>query len=221
MPDTDGVLAAIDACLYDSLSPDAMRWAPDEPDPTPEDGLVLWGQYVNGDSVYRTTMPPYRFHTVPGDPPSLQGATPSVTIVDEATVGWPIIRDRGDASSDYIVSDGVQEWVMPPVPQRQDGVRMYWGTAPANGEQPQWRPLDSEIVSDVTFVRDESNEWAERLLSMPRTVSVTLTADTSSFRRGFLDALCVAYSLRWGRQDRMHALKSEYNRRRRRRNRRG
>lgn len=29
MPDTDGVLAAIDACLEDSLSDDAMRWAPD------------------------------------------------------------------------------------------------------------------------------------------------------------------------------------------------
>lgn len=31
MPNPDGVLAAIDACLTDSLSPDAMRWAPDRP----------------------------------------------------------------------------------------------------------------------------------------------------------------------------------------------
>ncbi|WP_433075361.1 hypothetical protein [Nonomuraea sp. CA-218870] len=33
------MLEAIDACLNDSLSPDAMRWAPDEPDPTPEDRM--------------------------------------------------------------------------------------------------------------------------------------------------------------------------------------
>lgn len=34
MPDTDGVLAAIDACLEDyGVSEDAMRWAPDEPEP--------------------------------------------------------------------------------------------------------------------------------------------------------------------------------------------
>ena len=36
MTDTDGVLAAIDACLDDyEVSDDAMRWAPDEPEPTP------------------------------------------------------------------------------------------------------------------------------------------------------------------------------------------
>lgn len=36
MPDTDGVLAAIDACLEDiDVSHDAMRWAPNEPDPIP------------------------------------------------------------------------------------------------------------------------------------------------------------------------------------------
>jgi|GEM_PF-4388901 len=36
MTNADGVLASIDACLDDVLSEDAMRWAPDEPDPTPE-----------------------------------------------------------------------------------------------------------------------------------------------------------------------------------------
>jgi hypothetical protein len=40
MSNPDGVLAAIDACLDDyELSDDAMRWAPDEPDPAPDDGL--------------------------------------------------------------------------------------------------------------------------------------------------------------------------------------
>jgi hypothetical protein len=35
MPDADGVLASIDACLEDyAVSEDAMRWAPDEPEPT-------------------------------------------------------------------------------------------------------------------------------------------------------------------------------------------
>lgn len=51
MADTDGVLAAIDACLEDwSVSDDAMRWAPDEPDPTPEGaygpGAVGWSGAV-------------------------------------------------------------------------------------------------------------------------------------------------------------------------------
>jgi len=36
----DGVLAAIDACLEDALSDDAMRWAPDEPAP-PEHGPTI------------------------------------------------------------------------------------------------------------------------------------------------------------------------------------
>lgn len=37
MANPDGVLAAIDACLDDyAVSDEAMRWAPDEPDPTPE-----------------------------------------------------------------------------------------------------------------------------------------------------------------------------------------
>ncbi|WP_162794819.1 hypothetical protein [Nonomuraea lactucae] len=36
MADSDGVLAAIDACLDDyAVSDDAMRWAPDQADPTP------------------------------------------------------------------------------------------------------------------------------------------------------------------------------------------
>jgi hypothetical protein len=39
MPTSDGVLAAIDACLDDyAVSEDAMRWAPDEPDTTPAAG---------------------------------------------------------------------------------------------------------------------------------------------------------------------------------------
>lgn len=43
MPDTDGVLAAIDACLEDyGVSEDAMRWAPDEPGPT----AMSAGDYV-------------------------------------------------------------------------------------------------------------------------------------------------------------------------------
>ena len=33
MSNPDGVLEAIDACLDDYLSPDAMRWAPDQPEP--------------------------------------------------------------------------------------------------------------------------------------------------------------------------------------------
>lgn len=62
MSNPDGVLAAIDACLDDyELSDDAMRWAPGEPDATPEDGLALWGEYLNGDRLYRTTTPPYEF----------------------------------------------------------------------------------------------------------------------------------------------------------------
>ncbi|MFE3452402.1 hypothetical protein ACFXJ8_26110 [Nonomuraea sp. NPDC059194] len=69
MADTDGVLAAIDSCLDDyDLSEDAMRWAPDEPDPTPEDGLGLWGQFINGDQLYRTTSPPYEFVVRHGEP---------------------------------------------------------------------------------------------------------------------------------------------------------
>lgn len=37
MSNPDGVLAAIDACLDDYyVSDDAMRWAPDEPEPEPE-----------------------------------------------------------------------------------------------------------------------------------------------------------------------------------------
>lgn len=39
MPSPDGVLAAIDACLEDyTVGEDAMRWAPDEPDPDPAPG---------------------------------------------------------------------------------------------------------------------------------------------------------------------------------------
>jgi hypothetical protein len=66
MANPDGVLDAIDACLEDHLSEDAMRWAPDEPDPTP----------------------PFR------------GVTAAHTFIDEtgtalsaATAGWPVIRD--------------------------------------------------------------------------------------------------------------------------------
>jgi hypothetical protein len=47
MSNPDGVLAAIDACLDDyALSDDAMRWAPEEPDPTEQTayapGGVVW-----------------------------------------------------------------------------------------------------------------------------------------------------------------------------------
>ncbi|MGW4406469.1 hypothetical protein ACWEJ6_20725 [Nonomuraea sp. NPDC004702] len=54
MTDTGGVLSAIDACLEGMLYDDAMRRAPDEPDPTPK----------------------------------LDGATVSLTFVDEVT-NWP------------------------------------------------------------------------------------------------------------------------------------
>lgn len=41
MSNPDGVLASIDACLDDyELSDDAMRWAPDAPDPTPRNDLA-------------------------------------------------------------------------------------------------------------------------------------------------------------------------------------
>lgn len=44
MSNPDGVLDAIDACLEDyELSPDAMRWAPEEPGPTPQ-SVPLGGQ---------------------------------------------------------------------------------------------------------------------------------------------------------------------------------
>lgn len=66
MTDTDGVLASIDACLYDYLSPDAMRWAPDEPDPTP---------VVDGASVTHTFI------------------DEAGTALSAATAGWPVIRD--------------------------------------------------------------------------------------------------------------------------------
>ncbi|MEU6725527.1 hypothetical protein ABZ917_17610 [Nonomuraea wenchangensis] len=54
MSNLDGVLEAIDACLDDYLSPDAMRWAPGEPDPTREGEpfsdqvarLVEWMRHV-------------------------------------------------------------------------------------------------------------------------------------------------------------------------------
>lgn len=43
MSSPDGVLAAIDACLEDySVSDDAMRWAPDEPGPTPCGAARAW-----------------------------------------------------------------------------------------------------------------------------------------------------------------------------------
>lgn len=42
MTDVDHILAAIDSCLEDeTVSEDAMRWAPDEPDPTPEDDSLI------------------------------------------------------------------------------------------------------------------------------------------------------------------------------------
>ncbi|MFN2636858.1 MAG: hypothetical protein ABR585_07525 [Gemmatimonadaceae bacterium] len=222
MTNPDGVLAAIDSCLDDyALSDDAMRWAPDEPEPaSKEGGLALWGQYMNGDSVYRTTTPPYRFHVVPGEPPSLRGATPSATIVDEATEGWPIIRDRDGTQVDHIVSDGTAVWSPPPAPERQGDVRWWWASAPPDGEQPQWQPIGGEVVSDLTFTRDEDYRVAEDFLSAPRAVSITLTADTSHFRRGLLEALGACYWLRWGREGRMRSMKTEYRRRTRRRNRR-
>lgn len=49
MNNPDGVLAAIDACLHDyDVGPDAMRWAPDEPDPT-SPGT---GRWYGWDSVH-------------------------------------------------------------------------------------------------------------------------------------------------------------------------
>jgi hypothetical protein len=53
MTDTDGVLAAIDACLYDSLSPDAMRWAPDLREPA--QGAMAGWQPLPGTGIDPTT----------------------------------------------------------------------------------------------------------------------------------------------------------------------
>lgn len=96
-----------------------------------------------------------------------------------------------------------------------EGVTAYFAVAPPDGEQPQWQPLGCDVVSDLTFARDEDYQVAENFLSMPRTFSITLHADTSEFRRGLLEALCAAFGLRWDRRDRLHAIKSEYRRRRR------
>ncbi|MEV0994633.1 hypothetical protein [Nonomuraea sp. NPDC050202] len=66
MANPDGVLAAIDACLHDALSEDAMRWAPDEPDPTPP---------------FRGVTASHTFIDEAG------------TALSAARAGWPIIRD--------------------------------------------------------------------------------------------------------------------------------
>ncbi|WP_157253177.1 hypothetical protein [Nonomuraea typhae] len=159
MSNPDGVLDSIDACLRDyTLSADAMRWAPDEPDP-------------------------------------MEGVPPS--------------------SGDLIDGGTFFECVVQPV-HPHDGVRVFF--APSLEEA--WRPLDGAVITDITFARDETYERADNLRWMPSPVTVTLTTDTSEFRRGFLNALSAAFTLRWGRQDRMHALKSEYHRRHRRRHRR-
>lgn len=133
MTDTDGVLAAIDACLHDSLSPDSMRWAPDEPDPTPAveaqasfaDALTLslmtyepLRRQVSGIHTMETSTAwdPSEGSVVHRVPSSIRGATPSVTIVDEVPAGWP----------------------MPDLPSPSG---LYWAPAPPPGERPQWQPL--------------------------------------------------------------------------------
>lgn len=63
MTDTDGVLAAIDACLDDmDVSEDAMRWAPDEPDSTPKRSPFAehLAQFVEHYSDFR--MPVWQRH---------------------------------------------------------------------------------------------------------------------------------------------------------------
>jgi hypothetical protein len=57
MSNPDGVLEAIDACLGDSLSPDAMRWAPGEPDPTEQPAYTPGGVVWAGDALrWATTL---------------------------------------------------------------------------------------------------------------------------------------------------------------------
>lgn len=75
MSNPDGVLASIDACLDDyELSDDAMRWAPDEPDPTPEDGLC-----------------PYCFHELSAHPQVWDGAF----VCSRSLFDPPLLRSAG------------------------------------------------------------------------------------------------------------------------------
>ncbi|MFI6594955.1 hypothetical protein ACIBHX_01835 [Nonomuraea sp. NPDC050536] len=164
MSNSDGVLAAIDACLEDcSVSEEAMRWAPDEPDPT-FDGFL--------------------------------GAEPTMTFVDEATSGRLV------------------------VPNLQEGVTAYFAVTPPEGEQPHWRPIGSDVVSDLTFAQDETFEMP---LSWLPTYTIVLPAESTRFARSWLNNVIVVGKTLddlLAEKARRRCFKSEYHRRQRRRTRR-
>jgi hypothetical protein len=248
MPDTDGVLAAIDACLDDyTLSDDAMRWAPEEPDPTPQ-------SIPRGEQIARFVEENTAHSWTDWQRHYLNALTPAVEVAARESERCPacscLVTDHpweGGAQGGYVCSRSLSEppscrrcrsreerRVMTEMPPLWDLARgwptpdlpltsgAYWAATTADGwtDRPSWQPLGGDIVSDVTFARDEHHGWAERLIGPPREVHVTFSADTSHFRRVLLNGLRTAFGMRFDRQDRMRAIKSEYHRRQRRRNRR-
>jgi hypothetical protein len=103
MANPDGVLAAIDACLHDALSEDAMRWAPDEPDPTPGYGLAgrvaEWVEERTGLQLadwqrhYLNTLTPATDVGTACESASAERHAYAPGSIVWSGGGWPIIRD--------------------------------------------------------------------------------------------------------------------------------
>ncbi|MFD9950899.1 hypothetical protein ACFWYW_59210 [Nonomuraea sp. NPDC059023] len=94
MSNPDGVLAAIDACLEDALSEDAMRWAPDEPDPTAsgETPFAAWARFIEYALAPRFELAGWQRHMLPGATCTTSNAPTIRSVVDLAASNQGIVQ---------------------------------------------------------------------------------------------------------------------------------
>jgi hypothetical protein len=112
MSNPDGVLAAIDACLDDyAVSDDAMRWAPDEPDPTPES--VPFGEQIARFAEQNTGFPvmDWQRHYLNALTPAVEAGT--LTWDSDLTPPREAIFDAISAELETPSRDGLLRITMP------------------------------------------------------------------------------------------------------------